>query len=79
MFSGLALPAMVVAMSGCEQENCRASLAMSDPRWAQSAAAARAAAFTASGSLSQAGKEALVSRRALKGPAFMAPIPRAFR
>ena len=70
MLLGLALPATVVAISGWSSENCRASLAMSDPRAAQWAAALRAAALTASGSLSQAGSGAFVSSRALNGPAF---------
>ena len=79
MFVGLALPETVVVMSGCWSENCRASFAMSLPFAAQWAAAARAAAFTSSGSLSQAGSGALVSRRALNGPAFITPTPFAFR
>ena len=77
MFAGFALPAIVVAMSGCARLNCSASLAMSTPFCAQCAAAARAAAFTFSGSFSHAGSDAFVSRRALNGPAFIAPMPRA--
>ena len=79
IFSGLALPAMVVVMSGLAVENCSASLAMSLPRLAQSAAALRAAAFTASGSFSHLGSGALVSKRALNGPALRMPMPLALR
>jgi len=79
MFSGFALPAIVVAMSGLAQENWSASLAMSSPRPAHKAAAARAASFTDSGSFSQGGSAALVSSRALNGPAFITPIPFALR
>ena len=46
---------------------------------AHKAAAARAAAFTSSGSFNHAGRGALVSRRALNGPAFRTPIPFPFR
>ena len=52
---------------------------MSTPFFAQCAAAARAAAFTSSGSLSHAGNGAFVSKRALNGPAFIAPTPFDFR
>ena len=76
MFAGFALPATVVAMSGLAIENCRASFAIDDPRARQSSAACRAAAFTSSGSLSQAGRGASVRSRALKGPAFITPMPR---
>jgi len=58
MLSGLALPAMVVVMSGLAQENCSAILAISTPFFAQCSAALRAAAFTFSGSFSQAGNGA---------------------
>ena len=38
-----------------------------------------AAAFTASGSLSHGGSGALVSSRAVNGPAFITPMPRVFK
>ena len=79
MFAGLALPATVVAMSGLASENCRASFAIDEPRARQRSAARRAAAFTSSGSLSQGGRAASVSSRALKGPAFITPMPRSFK
>ena len=50
-----------------------ASFAMSLPRCAHNSAALRAAAFTGSGSFSQAGNGAFVSSLAEKGPAFIAP------
>ena len=59
--------------------NWSASFAMSTPRLSHSAAAVRAAAFTASGSFSHAGSGAFVSRRAEKGPAFIAPTPFVFK
>ena len=49
------------------------------PCCAQCSAARRAAAFTSSGSFSQAGSGAFVSRRAQNGPAFITPTPFAFR
>ena len=79
IFSGFALPAIVVAISGLASENYTASLARELPRARQTAAAARAAAFTSSGSLSQAGSGASVSNRALNGPALITPIFLAFR
>ena len=79
MLAGLALPATVVAIAGFASENCRASLAIELPRLRQSSAARRAAAFTSSGSLSQAGSGASVRSRALNGPAFITPIPLAAR
>ena len=79
MLFGFALPETVVVMSGFSIENCSASFAMSEPRFAQSAAASRAAAFTLSGSFSQAGRGAFVSRRAENGPAFIAPTPVLFK
>src|SRR5690606_39184663 len=79
MLFGFALPLTVVVMSGFARLNCSASLAMSTPLLAQWAAAWRAAAFTFSGSLSQAGSGALVSNRALNGPAFITPTPLALR
>ena len=78
-FTGFALPLTVVVMSGFAMENCSASFAMSVPLPAQCAAAARAAAFTASGSFSQAGRGAFVSRRAENGPALIAPTPLLFK
>ena len=74
-FCGFALPATVVAMSGLAMANCRASFAIELPRDRHSYAAARAAAFTSSGSFSHAGSGASVSSRALNGPAFIAPMP----
>jgi hypothetical protein len=76
MLAGLALPAIVVAISGFSRENWSASLAIGVPRARQAAAALRAASFTLSGSLSQTGSAASVRSRALNGPAFMTPIPR---
>ena len=74
MLAGFADPAIVVVRYGFSQENCKASWAISTPRPAQSLAAARAAALTGSGSLSQAGSSEFVSSRAENGPALIAPI-----
>ncbi len=79
MFSGFALPATAAAISGWASENWRASSAISTPRAAQQAAARRAASYTGSGSFNQAGSGAKVSSRALNGPAFITPTPRAFK
>ena len=70
MFSGLALPAMVVVIAGLAMENWRAHLAISEPLSRQSRETFLAASLTLSGSLSQAGRGASVRRRAENGPAF---------
>ena len=67
-------PAIVVVMSGLAQENCKASCAMSTPRFWQCSAAFRAAACTSFGSRNQTGNVALVSNLAANGPPFMIPM-----
>ena len=76
--SGLADPAMQVAMSGFRIENWTASFAMSLPRFAAWSAAFRATSRPSGVALCQEGSGAFESSRALNGAAFITPVPFAF-